>query len=254
MKEADLSAGIAQAREWIEASNAVSVLTGAGISTDSGIPDFRGPKGIWTRDPDAEKMATIDHYMSSSDVRRRSWRMRSEAGGWHTAEPNEGHRALARLEQRGKLHTLITQNVDGLHLKAGNSRERVVEIHGTLQEYMCMSCGDRGLIEPVIERVRAGDEDPACKACGGILKTATVSFGQSLFAEDLRRAEIGARECDLMLAIGSTLAVHPAASVVPVARASGARVVILNADPTEMDDLADEVLRGAIGEILPQLI
>ncbi len=254
MSQNDLPGRIERVRAWIDEASAVSILTGAGISTDSGIPDFRGPRGLWTRDPDAEKMATLDYYLSSSEVRRRSWRMRLEPGGWDDAKPNRGHRALADLERRGKLHTLITQNVDGLHQAAGNSAARVVEIHGTLREFMCMSCGDRGPIARVLDRVRGGDEDPACLDCGGILKAAAISFGQNLFPDDLARAERGALECDLMLAIGTTLAVHPAASVVPAARAAGARVVIVNADPTEMDDLADELLRGPIGEILPRLV
>jgi NAD-dependent deacetylase len=240
-------------RGWIDSAQAISVLTGAGISTESGIPDFRGPKGLWTRNPDAEKMATLDYYMSSSEVRARSWQSRLEPGVWD-AEPNRGHRALVELERRGKLHTLITQNVDGLHQAAGQSPERVVEIHGTLQEFMCMSCGARGPIAEILERVRAGESDPACQSCGGILKAAAISFGQNLFPEDLARAESGALGCDLMLAIGTTLGVYPAAAVVPTAKRNGARVVIINADATEMDDIADEVLQGQIGDILPRLV
>jgi NAD-dependent deacetylase len=254
MADAELERQIERVRSWIDESNAVSVLTGAGISTDSGIPDFRGPKGLWTRNPEAEKQATLQYYLSDPEIRRRSWRMRLEPNGLWSAEPNAGHRALARLEQRGKLHTLVTQNVDGLHQAAGCSPARVVEIHGSMREFMCMSCDDRGPIERVLERVRAGDDDPRCRSCGGILKTRAVSFGQNLFAGDMERAEAGALGCDLMLAIGTTLAVYPAAAVVPAAKRNGARVVILNADPTEMDFLADELLRGPIGEILPRLV
>jgi NAD-dependent deacetylase len=254
MRDAGLDEGIERVRHWIEESSAISVLTGAGISTDSGIPDFRGPKGLWTTNPEAEKMATLQYYLSDPEIRRRSWRMRLEPGRLWNAQPNAGHQALARLERRGKLHTLVTQNVDGLHQAAGNSPSRVVEIHGSMREFMCMSCDDRGAIERVLERVRAGDDDPRCRSCGGILKARAVSFGQNLFPGDMERAEAGALGCDLMLAIGSTLAVYPAAAVVPAAKRNGARVVILNGDPTEMDFLADELLRGPIGEILPRLV
>jgi NAD-dependent deacetylase len=246
-------AAIATVRGWIESARRIVVLTGAGISTDSGIPDFRGPRGLWTQNPEAEKMATISHYLADPDVRKRSWRMRLEMG-IEGLEPNAGHRALAELQRRGRLDTLITQNVDGLHQRGGLSPDAVVEIHGTLREVMCMECGERAPIERALVRVRAGEEDPACRSCGGILKSATISFGQSLVMDDLRRAERAAQGCDLLLAIGTTLAVYPIAGVVPIAKSAGARIVILNADPTEMDDLADAVLRGSISEILPRLV
>lgn len=239
----------------------VLVLTGAGISTESGIPDFRGPQGLWTKDPSAERLATFDVYMSEPDVRRRSWqnRLRSAYAG---AEPNAGHRALVELEHRGILDTLVTQNVDGLHLAAGHHRDRVVEIHGTVREAMCMTCGVRMPIEEVLARVRDGDEDPACRQhsdngggqCGGILKAATISFGQSLVVADLDRAEQAALRCDLLLAVGTTLGVYPAAALVPLARQAGAVVVIVNGDPTELDALAHAVVRGRIGEIVPRLV
>lgn len=249
----DAEPSLERAREWVDAAERVVVLTGAGISTDSGIPDFRGPNGVWTKDPDAEKMATITHYMADREIRKRSWKMRllMEAS---SVEPNAGHRALVDLERLGKLHTLITQNVDGLHQKAGSSPERMVEIHGTLQEVVCMECGDRGPMHTALDRVRAGEEDPECRGCGGILKSATISFGQGLVAADLERAERAARECELLLAIGTTLAVYPIAAMVPIAKESGARIVILNGEPTEMDSIADCVLRGSISEILPQLV
>lgn len=242
-------------REWIDRAARVSVLTGAGISTESGLPDFRGPRGLWTRNPDAERQATLHHYLADPELRKRSWRSRITGElDWNAVEPNPGHRALVELERRGKLHLLVTQNVDGLHQKAGSSPERVVEIHGTLQGYMCLSCDARGPIEEVLARVRKGEDDPACPRCGGILKTASVSFGQSLFPGDLERAMEGARRCDLMLAVGTTLGVYPAAALVPEAKECGARVVIVNGDATEMDELADAILRGAIGEILPQVV
>ena len=239
-------------RGWIEAAERVVVLTGAGVSTDSGIPDFRGPQGVWTRNPEAEKQSTIQHYVADPEVRRRAWRSRLESPAW-SAQPNAGHRALVALERRGKLDTLITQNIDGLHQAAGSSPERVVEVHGTMREVVCLDCGERAPMERALARVRAGEDDPPCRTCGGILKSATISFGQSLVPEDLRRAELAARRCDLMLAVGTKLSVYPVAGCVPVAKESGARVVIVNAEPTEMDGMADAVLRGSIGDILPRL-
>jgi len=240
-------------RGWIEAAERVVVLTGAGVSTESGIPDFRGPQGVWTRNPEAEKQSTIQHYVADPEVRRRAWRSRLESPAW-SAQPNAGHRALVALERRGKLDTLITQNIDGLHQAAGSSPERVVQVHGTMREVVCLACGQRAPMERALARVRAGEDDPPCRTCGGILKSATISFGQSLVPEDLRRAELAARRCDLMLAVGTKLSVWPVAGVVPVAKDSGARVVIVNAEPTDMDGMADALLRGSIGDILPRLV
>jgi len=240
-------------RSWIDAAQRVVVLTGAGISTDSGIPDFRGPQGTWTKNPEAEKMSSIEHYVADPAIRRRAWRMKCE-GAAHKRKPNDGHRALLELERREKLHLLITQNVDGLHHDAGSDPDRIVEIHGTLREFACLGCEDRGPIDVVFERVRAGDEDPSCPHCGGILKSATVSFGQGLVAADLTRSDEAARSCDLVLAVGTTLGVYPIAGVVPLAKQCGARVVIVNAEPTEMDSLADAVLRGSISEVLPRIL
>src|SRR5689334_11364470 len=167
------------AREIVARSYRVVALTGAGISTESGIPDFRGPQGVWTKDPEAEKTATLDYYMNDPDVRRRSWQNRVE-GRYFSAEPNAAHHALVELERKDALHALVTQNVDGLHLMAGTTREIVVEIHGTVHDVKCMECGWRGPMEPTLERVRAGEADPACLDCGGILKSATISFGENL--------------------------------------------------------------------------
>ncbi|HEV8614289.1 MAG TPA: NAD-dependent deacylase [Methylomirabilota bacterium] len=253
MKEADAERALANVRGWIASATRLVALTGAGISTESGIPDFRGPQGVWTRNPEAEKQATLQHYMADPEVRRRAWRSRLESPAWR-AEPNAGHRALAKLEQRGILDTLITQNVDGLHQRAGSSADRVIEIHGTMREVTCMACGERAPMERALARVRAGEDDPPCRTCGGILKSATISFGQGLVARDLARAQDAARRSDLMLAVGSTLSVFPVAGVVPVAKEAGARVVIINAEPTAMDDLADAVLRGPIGVLLPRLV
>lgn len=237
----------------LHAAKRVVVLTGAGISTESGIPDFRGPQGVWTRNPAAEKSATLQVYMSDPEARERAWQTRLSHAIWE-AQPNAGHLALAELERRGKLDTLITQNIDGLHQKAGNSPERIVEIHGTVHEVVCMRCGARGPMRPTLERVRAGERDPACLDCGGILKSATISFGQALVAEDLGRAERAASGCDVLLALGSTLSVFPVAGVVPLAKRSGATVVIINGSRTDMDDLADIAIQGALGLLLPRVV
>jgi NAD-dependent deacetylase len=240
-------------RELLGGAERVVVLTGAGISTDSGIPDFRGPDGVWTKDPEAEKLATLDHYVSDSAIRAKAWQRRLETLST-TYEPNAGHHALVRLEQRGVLDTLITQNVDGLHRRAGTSPERLVEIHGTTSDVMCLDCDDRAPIEQALERVRAGEADPPCRSCGGILKTATISFGQGLVVDDLARADAAARRADLLLAVGSTLGVYPIANVVPLAKVQGAPVLIVNGGPTEMDDLADVRIEGSISEVLPALV
>jgi NAD-dependent deacetylase len=240
-------------------SGRIVILTGAGISTESGIPDFRGPQGVWTKNPEAEKMATLEHYLSDPDVRRRAWQSRLHSPTW-SAEPNAGHRALAELARRGGVELLVTQNVDGLHQAAGSDPDRVVEIHGTMHAVACLRCGDRTPMEDVLDRVRAGEDDPPCRAgpagapCDGILKSATISFGQSLVAEDLARAEDAALGCDLLLAVGSTLGVYPAAGLVPLAARAGARIVIVNGEPTEYDHVADVVVRGRIGDVLPFIV
>jgi len=240
-------------RRRLEAARRVVVLTGAGISTDSGIPDFRGPSGVWTKDPAAEKASHIDHYLADPEVRRRTWRTRAASPAW-TAQPNAAHRALVDLERSGRMTCLITQNIDGLHQAAGSDPALVVEVHGTMREAACLTCGDRMPMEQALARVLDGEDDPPCLRCGGILKSATISFGQSLVPDDLDRADAAARTCDLLLAVGSTLSVYPIAGVVPLASASGADVVIVNGGPTAMDDLASVVLQGSIGEVLPQMV
>ena len=241
------------ARRWLDEAGRVTVLTGAGISTDSGIPDFRGPNGVWTKNPAAERTATIQHYLADPDARRLAWRNRLATPAWQ-ARPNAGHRALVELERRGALHAIVTQNVDGLHQLAGNDPARVVEVHGTIWFTRCWDCQDRRPMAETLERVRAGEDDPPCLVCGGILKSDTISFGQSLVPAVIDRAMRVSGECDVLLAVGSTLSVYPAANCVPVAARAGARVVIVNGEPTEMDGLADVVLRGAISELLPALI
>ena len=246
-------ASIDTVREWVSEAARVTVLTGAGISTDSGIPDFRGPNGVWTKNPAAEKMATIQHYLADPDVRRQAWRTRADNPAF-AALPNAGHLAIVELERQGKLHAVVTQNVDGLHQKAGTAAELVVEVHGTIWWTRCWACQDRRPMDETLARVRAGEDDPPCEVCGGILKSDTISFGQALVPEVIDRAMQVSEECDLLLAVGSTLSVYPAANCVPVAKAAGARVVIVNGGPTEMDALADAVLNGPIGDILPALV
>jgi NAD-dependent deacetylase len=239
-------------RQWVDGASRIVALTGAGISTESGIPDFRGPQGVWTRDAKAERLSNIHAYMSDKTVRKQAWKGRVEHPAWH-AVPNAGHQALVELERRNKLHALITQNIDGLHQRAGSSTEQVIEVHGTLREVMSMNCGWRGPMQPVLDRVRAGEEDPPCERCRGILKSATISFGQPLVPGVIASAMRAAGEADLLMAIGTSLQVYPVAGAVPIALAAGSRVVIVNAEPTPFDEVVHAVLRQPIGEVLPVL-
>jgi len=244
---------IEQVRAWVGAAKRIVILTGAGISTESGIPDFRGPQGVWTRDPEAEKLSDIRYYVADPEIRRKSWQSRLGHPAW-SARPNAGHAAIAELERRGKLHALITQNIDGLHQKAGNSAARVIEVHGTVHAAVCLSCGWKGPMQDTLERVRRGEPDPPCARCGGILKSDTISFGQPLVAEVIDRAMNAAAEADLFVTVGTSLQVYPIAGAVSAAKRAGARVVIVNAQPTPFDGTADAVLRDPIGEILPRIL
>ena len=244
---------IGQVRAWVEGAKRIVILTGAGISTESGIPDFRGPQGVWTRDPQAEKLSDIRYYVADPEIRRKSWQSRLDHPAW-TALPNAGHAAIVELERRGKLHALIAQNIDGLHQKAGNSAARVIEVHGTVHGVVCLSCGWKGPMQDTLERVRRGEPDPPCARCGGILKSDTISFGQPLVAEVIDRAMDAAAEADLFISVGTSLQVYPIAGTVPAAKRAGARVVIVNAQPTPFDGTADAVLRNPIGEILPRIL
>jgi len=244
---------IEQVRSWIDGARRVVVLTGAGISTDSGIPDFRGPQGLWTRNPLAEKMSNIHYYLADPEVRKLSWQNRLSSPAW-SAKPNPGHMALVHLEQRKKLHALITQNIDELHQIAGNSPELIIEVHGTMRRVMCWDCGMRAPMQKALDRVRAGEEDPKCRACGGILKSDTISFGQQLVPEVIDRAMRVAGEGDLFLSVGTSLQVYPVAGAVEIARDAGAKIVIVNAQPTPFDEVADAVLDRSISEVLPAIL
>jgi NAD-dependent deacetylase len=245
--------------DLLTACERVVAFTGAGISTESGIPDFRSPGGVWTRyDP---QDFTFSRYVESAEVRERSWRMRRELLA-ETPAPNTGHLALAKLEDIGRSLGVITQNIDGLHQEAGS--KRVVEVHGTAREVMCIGhaprrgtpdgCGFRAPLAWALEHVDRGEPDPHCPECGGLVKSATVSFEQVLFADVVEDALTMAGEADLMVAVGSSLVVHPAAELPVVAVRNGARLAIVNDEPTPYDDLADLVVRGRAGQVLSEAV
>jgi len=243
-----------RAREWIGAGERITVFTGAGISTDSGIPDFRGPNGLWTKNPAAEKASTLQHYLADPDVRKFAWQNRLHSPAWD-AVPNPGHLAIYELERRGQLLAVVTQNIDELHQRAGHEPGKVIEVHGTMRWSRCWTCDDRRPMQETLQRVRAGEDDPHCLVCKfGVLKSDTVSFGQSLLPAVIDAAMHAADECDVLVAAGSTLSVFPAANVVPRAKTHGARVVIVNGEPTAMDRFADALLIGPLGQLLPALI
>jgi NAD-dependent deacetylase len=239
--------------DWLAEARRIFVLTGAGISTDSGIPDYRGPNGVWTRDPDAEKLVTLGYYLADPEIRRRSWLMR-QALQDADPQPNAGHAALVELERQGRLRALVTQNIDGLHHAAGSSPARVLEIHGTVHEVVCVGCGDRTAMSGALARVAAGEPDPACLVCGNVLKSATVYFGQMLDELVVEACTAAAADCDVFLAVGTSLQVWPAAGLADIALGAGARLVVVNAQPTPYDHLADLVVREPIGTALPRLL
>lgn len=242
---------IERAGEWLRAARSTVAFTGAGISTESGLPDFRSPTGIWSRyDPNE---FSFQRFLSNPESRRAYWRWGAEFYPLlRAAEPNPGHYALAELERRGRLRGLVTQNIDGLHQRAGS--RAVVELHGNALTVACLGCGKewpRAEVHRWI--VELGVDDPACDDCHGILKPTTISFGQAMPEVETKYAFLLASECDLLLAIGTSLAVFPAAALVPAAKEAGARVVIVNRGPTELDALADLKLEGAAGDILPAI-
>lgn len=226
----------------------VVALTGAGISTESGIPDYRGPNGLWTRNPGYERLVTFDNYVADPEIRKRSWLFRRDSPAWR-AQPNAAHYALATLADAW----IITQNVDQLHQRAGSPPQRVLELHGNMFDALCLDCDARSTTREAIERVLVGEEDPRCLHCGGILKTATVMFGQNLDPDVLTRAVRVSRAAEMFVAIGTSLHVQPAASLVDIAAEAGARIVIVNDAPTPLDHLADEIVREPIGQAVPAL-
>jgi len=238
------------ATEWVHAARRIVVLSGAGLSTDSGIPDFRGPDGLWKRDPDAERASHLRHYLADAELRKKAWQNRLSAPLF-SAAPNVGHSAIVALERQGRLAAVVTQNVDGLHQAAGNDPAKVIEVHGTVHWSRCWGCYDRRPMVEMLNRVRAGEADPPCGICGGVIKSDTILFGQNLVPEVIEAAMVAAERSDLVLAVGSTLSVFPAANVVPRAKSAGAKVVIVNGEPTKMDRFADAVLLGALSELLP---
>lgn len=240
-----------RAAELLAGASSITVLSGAGISTGSGIPDFRGPQGLWTTDPLADRISTLDWYLNDDQVRRLAWQYRESSPMWE-AEPNPAHRALVRLEDQGRLRAIITQNTDGLHRRAGS--RRVCEVHGNVRFWRCEDCGAEGPMAQAIARVRAGDPDPHCEQCGGIIRATTILFGEHLVPEVLAEANAAAEECDLLLAVGTSLSVMPVAGLVSVAKSTGAALVIANAEPTPYDRRADAVVREPIQDVLPHLI
>ncbi len=231
----------------------VALLSGAGVSTDSGIPDYRGPNGVWRRDPEAQRLVTYEYYMGDPEIRRRSWQMRRR-NRTLKAEPNAAHRAVAELERAGVPVRVITQNVDGLHQLAGMPARKVLELHGSARSVVCTQCRARGPMEDALARVEAGEPDPPCLECGGVLKSATVMFGERLDPEVLGEALAIAKACQVFIAVGTSLQVQPAAGLAGVAADHEARLVVVNAEPTPYDDRADEVIREPIGTSLPQLL
>lgn len=238
----------------IDAARRITVITGAGISTGSGIPDFRGKNGLWTKNPAAEKASTLSVYLSDEEVRRASWQARVQNLMRNQFAPNVSHRSLVALEAAGRLRAVVTQNVDGLHEAAGHAEGMVIPVHGSWAYSRCWTCRDRLPMAETLERVIAGDPDPKCLRCGGILKSDTILFEEPLVPEVIDAAMTAAEECDVLVAIGTKLSVTPAANVVPRARAAGARVIIVNNEPTDRDRYAHGHVRGDIGELLPALV
>ena len=244
-------ADIAQARAWIAAASNIVGFTGAGISTESGIPDFRSPGGVWARN----RIIEFDEFCASREARVEAWRQRVEMWpSMRDARPNPGHDAFVELERRGKLRAMITQNIDGLHQRAGQSPDLTIELHGTNLWAACLSCARRIPMDEAIGRVESGDLAPECGECGGILKAATVSFGQAMPEREMARAVEAARRCEVFLAVGSSLVVHPAATLPSLAKRAGAKLILVNRTVTPLDNVADLVLRDEIGRALPELV
>jgi NAD-dependent deacetylase len=244
---------VRQVAEWIVGAKKIVVFVGAGLSTESGIPDFRSPGGVWDKyDPED---FYFHNFLSKESAREKYWEMTTEMyDSMKDAEPNAGHLAIVELERMGKLDCLITQNIDGLHFKAGNSPEAVLELHGTAMHVTCLSCHTRYERDAIQDRVAQGDKAPRCESCGGLLKPATISFGQSMPERETAEASRRSEECDLFIVIGSSLVVHPAAYMPVIAKRAGAKLVIVNRDETACDSMADIILNGPAGPTMAAIL
>ena len=246
-----MSLTFTEAIELIAQASRIVGFTGAGISTESGIPDFRSPGGVWANN----RIIEYQEFINSRAGRIEAWRQKVIV--WpemRNAQPNAGHLAFVELEQRGKLLAMITQNIDGMHQRAGHDPKKVIELHGTMLHAVCLSCGAQISMDEAVARVAAGELAPECEKCSGYLKTATVSFGQAMPEREMHRAYDVAENCEVFIAVGSSLVVHPAASLPAVAKASGAKLIIINRTPTPLDDMADLVVNEEIGKALPRLV
>lgn len=247
----DKDGKIQQIADLIVQSNTIVAFTGAGVSTESGVPDFRSPGGVWTKfDP---REFTFDRFVGEIEVRRKAWQF-FRAIPWTTVEPNRAHYALAELEKMGKLDCVITQNIDGLHQMAGNSPDRVIELHGTTRFVTCLECSKRWTREEIEQWLDEGVEIPMCDSCGGIMKSATISFGQAMPIEEMMESERRSRQSDLCIVIGSSLVVYPAASMPIYAVQSGAKLVIINRDPTPFDEMAIVVINESAGDVMTGIL
>lgn len=250
-----MSTEVDRAAEVLGTAGLILVFSGAGLSTESGIPDFRGPDGLWTKvDPDD---FTIESYVVNRDLRVQSWKMHLDGELWgarSTVEPNSGHMAIVRLHENERLAGVVTQNVDGLHYKSGLADDMVAELHGNVRNSHCLRCGIRWPTETVLEWVEAGDEDPTCPECGGMVKTDTIMFGEMLPDEEVRQASIFLAVADAVLVVGSTVSVWPAADIVMRAATQSKPIVVINKGETEVDGIAAVKLDAGIGEVLPDLV
>jgi NAD-dependent deacetylase len=247
LPESELREAAASLTAMLRACSRAVVFTGAGISTESGIPDFRSPGGIWTQIAPIE----FDDFLRSAEMRREAWRRRiAMEEMFARVKPNAGHIAVAELVRCGKVHHIITQNIDNLHQDSGVAVDQVIELHGNTRYAKCLDCGQRAELPPIRAHFEALGEPPDCAACGGLMKTATISFGQPMPELEMARAEKATLACDLFLVLGSSLVVYPAAGFPRLAKRNGAKLVIVNREPTEQDDIADLVIHSAIGETM----
>ena len=239
------------ARQLVADAHSITILTGAGLSTASGIPDFRGPQGVWTQDPKAERISILSWYLNDPEVRRLAWQSRAESPVWE-ATPNPAHLAITALQRAGRLRALITSNTDGLHQLAGT--EQVLELHGSDRDWRCESCHHSGPMAQMLDRVRSGETDPGCPDCGGIVRATTILFEEQLDPDVIDAASQAAADCDLFLAAGTSLVVYPAAGLLPLAMRSGAQVIIMNAEQTPFDRLAAAVIHDPLQTALPAVL